>query len=182
VSALVLTLVTGNEGKLEEWQRLVPAEFALENIKLDLDELQSFDVDQIVEAKVRAAYEAIGKPVVVDDVSAGLESLKGLPGPFIKYFEERLGQDALYRLAGTDKRATVQCTIGYFDGSQLLLAHGRVNGKVVLRRGERLFGFDCVFVPNGQTKTYAEMTGPQKDAVSHRGLAVRDLLTQLKEL
>ena len=178
----VLTLVTGNEHKRREWRRLVPPSIRLETVKLDIDELQSFDVDVIIADKARRAYEQTGRPVVVEDVAAGLDGLRGLPGPFIRYFEERLGHDALFQLAGRDRGAAVSCTIAYYDGRKLLLAHGRLKGEVVPARGRRLFGFDCVFVPDGQTKTFAEMTPDEKDALSHRSLAVKDLLAQLKEL
>jgi non-canonical purine NTP pyrophosphatase (RdgB/HAM1 family) len=173
-----ITLVTGNRQKLREFQRLLPPSFEFEMVALDLNEIQSFDPKVIVEDKVRRAYEKVQRPVVVEDVSAGLDSLNGLPGPFIKFFEQQLGKDALYKLAGADTRATVTCTIGYYDGTHVSYAVGTVSGHAVPMRGTNGFGFDAVFMPDGHNKTFAEMDPSEKDAVSHRGRAVRQL-TQL---
>jgi non-canonical purine NTP pyrophosphatase (RdgB/HAM1 family) len=174
-----ITLVTGSDHKLQEWRRLFPGSLKLESHKLDLTEIQSLDSKLIVEAKVTAAYEILRRPVLVEDVTAGLDALQGLPGPFIKFFEEKLGKDALYRLAGEAAAAKVSCTIGYFDGTKLLFGYGEIHGTAVASRGTNGFGFDTVFQPAGQTKTFAEMDATEKDAISHRHLAIEDLLKQL---
>ncbi len=175
----IVTLVTGNKNKLREFGRLLPEDFPYTHQGLDLDEIQSFDSIEIIADKARRAYEIIGSPVIVEDVSAGLECLNGLPGPFIKYFEERIGQEALYLLANDDKRATITCNIGYYDGTRLVTGVGIVEGTVVPTREDTGFGFDNVFIPNGQNLTFAEMGDDLKDTIGHRGLAVRDLLKNL---
>jgi inosine triphosphate pyrophosphatase len=174
-----ITLVTGSAHKRAEYQRLLPANLAVIVRDIDLIEIQSFDAIEIIADKAKRAYDQIGGPVIVEDVAVGLDSLNGLPGPFIKFFNQQLGPDALYQIAKDDKRATVTCTIGYYDGARLLMANGEVKGSVVPLRGDSAFGFDAVFVPKGQAKTYAQMTDGEKDAISHRGLAVKDLLAQL---
>lgn len=175
-----LTLVTGSKGKLAQWQRLLPDDFLLESIAIDLPEIQTLDLKKLVADKARHAYAKVNKPVVVEDVSAGLNHLEGLPGPFIKFFEERLGQNALYKLAGREAAATVSCTIGYFDGTSILYAYGEVTGTVVAPRGNNGFGFDVVFMPNGCSQTYAEMDAADKDMISHRSLAIADLAIKLR--
>lgn len=175
-------VVTGNTHKLASFERhLKGYDFAM--AELELEEIQSLDARVIIEDKVKRAYAAIGKPVVVEDVSAGLDNLGGLPGPFIKFFEERLGKDALHQLSGQPSApATVVSTIGYYDGSRLLVTEGVVHGTVVAARGENGFGFDACFVPDGQSKTYAEMTFSEKDAISHRSLSISALLRELEKL
>ena len=175
------TLVTGNTGKLVEFKRLLPTNWTYDHHDLDLTEIQSLDNNEIVTAKVKAAYAALQRPVVVEDATAGLDDLGGLPGPFIKFFVNQLGDDALYKLRG-QSAATVICTIGYYDGISLLLATGTVHGTAVASRGEFGFGFDRCFMPDGQTKTYAEMSPAEKDVLSHRRLAVDNLVAQLKRL
>jgi len=173
-----ITLITGNAHKLQEWQRMAPASMQLRNQSIDLEEIQSFDSTEIVRHKVRQAYDIVQAPVIVEDVSAGLNKLNGLPGPFIKFFIERLGQDALVQLGGENAAATAVCTIAYYDGEREIIVTGVKKGTVVPMRGEG-FGFDVVFVPNGQTKTYSEMTRPEKDAISHRRKAIDALLKEL---
>lgn len=178
-----LTLVTGNKGKLAEWQRIFPPEFTIEAVDIDLDEIQSLDIRKVVADKARRAYEKIGKPVLVDDIAAGLDKLDGLPGPFIKFFINTLGKDAMYRLAGNEEAAaTVTGAAAYYDGTHMLCGIGKVHGKMVMPRGESGFGFDFSFVPDGHSKTYAEMGAEEKDKISHRRLAIEDLVSQLKQL
>jgi len=176
-----LTLVTGNKHKLAEWQRIVPADIQLDTIDIDLDEIQSMDVEKIVADKVKRAYAAAGKPVVVEDVSAGLDNLGGLPGPFMKFFEKQLGKDALFQLAKHEgDPVTVRCGMAYYDGQSLIVVASKVPGRVAPASGENGFGFDYCFIPDGQNKTYAQMTAAEKDSVSHRGKALAQLLEKLQ--
>jgi inosine triphosphate pyrophosphatase len=170
-------LVTGNANKLREWHRLLPPDFMLESADIDLPEIQSIDLEEIVADKAKRAYQALVKPVIVEDISAELVSMNGLPGPFIKFFIKAMGEDVLYQLTGEKGGdAIISCTIGYYDGNELLLATGKVPGKVVSQRGEGGFGFDKVFIPEGSTKTYSEMTPEEKDQVSHRSRAIAAFL------
>ncbi|MDB5166375.1 MAG: inosine triphosphate pyrophosphatase isoform [Candidatus Saccharibacteria bacterium] len=176
-----LTLVTGSANKLKEWQRLLPADIALDHVAYDLTEIQSADAAEIATAKAKAAYELAGVPVVIEDVSAGLDSLAGLPGPYIKFFEEKLGPAALFTVAGNvEAAATATCYLAYYDGTDTLIFTGTTHGKTVSPRGENGFGFDTVFMPEGQTKTYAEMSPAEKDSLSHRSRAIAKLVEHLK--
>jgi len=181
-----ITLVTGNPNKLRELTAIAPAGFAFTNQKVELEEIQSLDLRAIVEDKVRRAYDRLKTPVIVEDVSAELASLHGLPGPFIKFFEERLGRGALYTLSKTQNdRLTIRCIAAYYDGQKILYGEGAIEGTVVAPRGQNGFGFDCVLVPDTQPtgdtepRTVAEMTDDEKNAISHRAQALRALITQL---
>ncbi|MEO8862891.1 MAG: non-canonical purine NTP pyrophosphatase [Candidatus Saccharimonadales bacterium] len=177
-----LTIVTGNPNKLREWQSLVPSDFKLSSVDIDLDEIQSLDLTAIAKDKAKRAYSIVNKPVVVEDIAAELVELNGLPGPFIKYFEQNLGQDALFKLASkSGAKAIVTCTICYYDGKDAVIAQASVNGKVVASRGENGFGFDKVFILDGQSRTYAEMTPTEKGLISHRSKAIKILLARLTD-
>ena len=174
-------LVTGNTHKLEEWRRQLPSDISIDSIDLDLPEIQSMDPEEIMADKAKRAYEATGKPVVVEDVSAGLVKLGGLPGPFIKFFIKALGNDALFTLAGNEgESAVVSCSVAYYDGQNLLTVRGDVKGTVVSSRGDNGFGFDQTFIPDGQGSTYAEMSAEQKDNVSHRSAAIKLFVNELR--
>ncbi len=161
---------------------MMPADIALTNHSVDLDEIQSLDADTVIAHKARQAYEQLKVPVAVEDVMSGLDELGGLPGPFIKFFVEKLGPDALYKMHKGSNRATAICTIGYYDGSSLIIARGVVHGQAVEPRGDTGFGFDCSFLPDGQQQTFGEMPRELKDQVSHRALAIHDLVRQLRAL
>jgi non-canonical purine NTP pyrophosphatase (RdgB/HAM1 family) len=175
-------VVTGNPHKLASFERHLHG-YDFEMVDLDLPEIQSMSSQDIITDKVRRAYAEINKPVLVEDVSVSLECLNGMPGPFIKFFEEQMGDDAIYQLAnGRSPLATVTSTLGYYDGAQLIITDGIVRGQVVAPRGDKRWGFDCCFVPDGQTKTYGEMSFEEKDAISHRSLSIAALLAKLKQL
>jgi len=180
---MIITIVTGNANKLAEIQKITPAGLELTNQKIDVDEIQSLDLHAIVEHKLRQAYGVVKGPVVVEDVSAGLASLNGLPGPFIKFFEQELGRGALYRLTkATNDRITIRCSAGYYDGNTMLFGEGIIEGTIVEPRGENGFGFDCVTMPDGYDRTMAEMTAEEKNSISHRGKAFEDLFSQITSL
>ena len=83
-----VTFITGNQKKVEYMRKLLT--MPIEHIKLDLEELQSLDLREVVEHKVRQAYDIIQKPVIVGDISLEFCMLGRLPGPFIKFFEKEL--------------------------------------------------------------------------------------------
>lgn len=179
-----IILVTGNAGKLKELLAIAPARLNLASQKVDLHEIQSLDLREIVAFKLREAYRQIGQPVLVEDVSAELASLNGLPGPFIKFFVQQLGRDALYQIQkAANDTVIIRCLAGYFDGNNMIFGEGIVQGHITAPRGENGFGFDSVVVPedqpNGAQKTFAEMTTEEKNALSHRGRAFRNLFDSL---
>lgn len=176
-------LVTGNANKLAEWRRLLPPSVDINSVDVDLTEIQSSDPEEIVADKAKRAYAVVGKPVVVEDVSAGLVKLGGLPGPFVKFFIKSVGEDVLFKLADHEgDAAVVSCSIAYYDGQNLVTVKGEVNGTVVASRGENGFGFDKTFVPDGEMKTYAEMTSEEKDTASHRSLAIKIFVKELENV
>jgi len=176
-----ITVVTGNPNKLKEIQAIVGGELELVSHSIDLIEIQSLDLQEIVEHKVRAAYDIVKSPVIVEDVSAGLDDLGGLPGPFYKFFREKLGDTILVKLASiaASNRVTIRCLAAYYDGKQVLYGLGEIHGIIVETRGDHGFGFDPVVVPDGQTLTLAEMTPEAKNQMSHRGQAFKKLFAQL---
>jgi len=177
-------LVTGNLNKLKELKAMAPANLELSSREVDLTEIQSLDLHEIVEDKVKRAYEIVQSPVIVEDVSAGLDDLGGLPGPFYKFFREKLSDTILLQLSSLAKsnKVTIQCLAAYYDGENLLFGHGVLRGTTVEPRGQNGFGFDPVVVPDGQKRTIAEMSAEEKNQISHRGQAFRSLLAQLEAL
>lgn len=181
-SMQTITLVTGNSNKAHEYETLLSTTSSTTFVtrKIDIAEIQSLDLEVIVRDKLYRAYDMIQAPVVIEDVAAGLASLNGLPGPFIKFFEEKLGASALHILAKQpDERVTILCIAGYYDGERILVGVGELRGTIVAPRGENGFGFDSVIVPDGENQTMAEMSEEKKNSISHRAKAVEALLKQL---
>ncbi len=161
--------ITGNQSKADYLAKTLGIQ--LEHHKVDLDEIQSKSLEEIVTHKVKQAYDILQKPVLVEDVSLGFDALGGLPGPFIKFFvEAEDGLEKLCRLLdGFDNRsAEAACVFGYYDGEQLELFRGSLRGTIAEQpRGENGFGWDKIFCPEGYGgKTRAELT-PSDDAATY---------------
>jgi XTP/dITP diphosphohydrolase len=176
-----LLLVTGNPGKLIEARRLAGSE--LVSIALDLPELQSLDLEDVLSAKSEAAFAAAGRPVVVEETGLELAAMNGFPGPLVRWMLEAMGAEGVARAAISlgDARAKAVCLLAWTDGSETVVGRGETSGVLVLPgRGSRGFGWDPVFQPEGESRTYGELDDAGKDALSHRGRAWRDLLSRLR--
>lgn len=172
-------LVTGNPAKLAEARRLLPG---LGSQPLDLPEIQSLDLEEILRHKAREAWSRLGRPLIVDETGLALHALGGFPGPLVRWMLESIGPEGMARLAASegDRRATAVCSLLFTDGEREISGRGEVEGELVLpARGEHGFGWDPVFRPAGSTRTYAEMEPAEKDRGSHRGLAWRALAEAL---
>ena len=179
-------LITGNPGKLRELQAVLPPSLGLTHKDLDLNEIQSIDPHEIVSHKVREAYRIVGEPVIVEDVSAELESLNGLPGPFVKFFMQKLGNDSLYKLGGEGDRVTVRCTMAYFDGEREIIADGIMLGTITAPTDHNKlgsgFGFDSVIIPDGYDQTLYDLGIETKNTLSHRYHAAIKMADALAEI
>jgi non-canonical purine NTP pyrophosphatase (RdgB/HAM1 family) len=156
MKSINLTFVTGNIKKAEYLEKLLGLK--IKNQKLDLYEIQSLDVNKIVENKVKQAFDLIKSPVLVEDVSLEFEELNGLPGPFIKFFVDNLPFEKICSLVKENRKATARCVFGYFDGVNLKLIEGKLKGTISVEpKGENGYGWDKIFIPDGYEITRAEM-------------------------
>lgn len=177
--------ITGNQNKADYLAKLLS--LPLEHQKINLDEIQSVSLEEVVEHKVRQAYEIAQRPVLVEDVALSFEALGGLPGPFVRFFVEApSGLENLCRmLDGFDDRAAVaSCVFGYYDGQKLELLRGDLRGKIADHpRGEGGFGWDKIFCPEGYDgKTRAELTPEQNDITYTTIKPITELREFLKNL
>jgi inosine triphosphate pyrophosphatase len=158
------TFITGNQSKADYLSRQLGVE--IPHQKLELDELQSIDLHKIVEHKLEQAYEAIKKPVLVEDVSLVFNALGHLPGPYIKWFLDYAGADACCRMLDgfDDRSAVIRCTFGYYDGERMEFFDSELAGTISDHpRGENGFGFDEFFINDGYDITRAEMTQEENE-------------------
>lgn len=171
--------MTSRAEKVREAARLG---FELERVDLDLRESQALDPALVAREKVESAWKSLRRPVLVED--SGLEILAwgGFPGALVKWLEKTAGLDGIVRMldAFPDRGARAVCAIACFDGERLLAARGLAEGSIAeAPRGTGGFGWDAIFVPRGSERTFAEMAAAEKDQVSHRGRAWRELSGKL---
>ncbi|XP_054806928.1 inosine triphosphate pyrophosphatase isoform X2 [Prosopis cineraria] len=166
-----VTFVTGNAKKLEEVRTILGQSIPFKSLKLDLPELQG-EPEEISKEKARLAAAQVNGPVLVEDTCLCFNALKGLPGPYIKWFLQKIGHEGLNNLlmAYDDKSAYALCAISFAVGPSCepVTFIGKTMGKIVPARGPNDFGWDPVFQPDGYEQTYAEMTKEEKNKISHR--------------
>ncbi len=175
------TLVTGNRGKLDEARRMVGAD--LEAVEIDLPEIQSLALEEVLAAKAEEAWRRLGRPLVVEDTGLELPALGGFPGPLVKWMLEAVGPEGIARtaIALGDPRATARCGLVYRDAERSVFVEGVTSGSLVLPpRGDLGFGWDPIFLPEGGPATYGELPPEAKLAISHRGRAWQALLAKLQ--
>lgn len=153
-----VTFITGNQSKADYLAKYLG--MPVQHRKIDLDEIQSLDLHEIVEHKVRQAFQLTKSPVIVEDVSLEFAALGRLPGPFIKFFVEELDlQDLCDLTIGKNSNATARCTFGYYDGVALKLFDGALSGTIAPHpAGSKGFGWDQIFIPDGYSVTRASLS------------------------
>ena len=174
-----VVFVTGNKNKLIEVRQMMGDGVEIEAKSLDLPEYQGEPLE-IAAKKCMTAYDLLKQPVIVEDTGLCFNALGGLPGPYIKWFLEKLGPSGLHKLlAGFhDKSGYAQCIFAYFDGttmSEPKLFDGRCPGTIIEPVGSTFFGWDPIFKPDGYSESYAQMDKEIKNSISHRGRAFKQL-------
>lgn len=134
--------------------------FPIKHQKTDLDEIQSLDLREVVEHKVRQAYASLWKPVLVEDTSLEFCTLGKLPGTFIRFFIQEMWYEKTCRLLdGRDRSAIGRTTYAYFDGERLEFFSGMLRGTIAEKPWfDNWFGWDRIFIPEGYTTTRSELS------------------------
>lgn len=167
--------ITGNIGKFNETKHYIND---LEQLDIDLVEIQSLDPQKIIEHKLHEASKVYDGEFIVEDTCFYLECLNGLPGPYIKWFEKTVGLEGIYNIAKgfNNFNAKVVITFGYLDKSKSIHYFSTEKvGTVVFPRGTNGFGWDPIFVPDGHTKTHAEMSVDELKEVKLRGKVAKQV-------
>jgi non-canonical purine NTP pyrophosphatase (RdgB/HAM1 family) len=176
-----LILVSTNPNKGIEAERILGV--PLLRVSLSLPEIQAATVEEITRYKLEMAKTKGYNRLIVEDVSLGFDELGNFPGPYVRWLLEAAGGKGLAAIAYAlnNRAARAQCCVGYWDGRRVKMFLGETTGEVLVQpRGERHFGWDAWFQPAGSDKTFAELTAEEKDALSHRGRAYRQLAEHLR--
>ncbi len=167
---------------------------------LSLDDVPPFDeapetgatFEENALAKARDAFRATGLPSVADDSGLSVDALNGMPGVLSARWCGRHGDDAantalllaqLSDVPSERRGAAFVSACALVSSAGEVVVRGEWQGSIVREpRGEGGFGYDPVFLPAGSSRTAAELSPSEKDAVSHRGRALRLLVPALREL
>ncbi|GLX01274.1 XTP/dITP diphosphatase [Microtetraspora sp. NBRC 16547] len=195
-----VVLATRNAGKVAELRRIL----AESGAQVELLGMDSFpEVPDVAETgltfaenallKAHAVASETGLPAIADDSGLCVDALNGMPGIFSARWAGSHGDDKanldllLAQVSDVPdgrRRAHFACTaaLALPSGAEQVV-EGTVDGVLIREpRGTNGFGYDPIFVPEGETRTTAELSPEEKDAISHRGRAFRALAAELPEL
>ncbi len=173
-----ILFATGNKHKLGE-ANSIGKKFGVKFRKVDVPypEIRDTDVARVAEAGAKFVFEKIKNPVIVEDSGLYIEALDGFPCTYSKFVFEKIGNEGILKLMETkdNKNAKFKSAIGYCDGKVVKVFVGIVEGKITKNvKGSSGFGYDPIFVPRGQKKTFAE-DYELKNRISHRNTAITEL-------
>ncbi|HCQ9967769.1 non-canonical purine NTP pyrophosphatase [Acinetobacter baumannii] len=163
-----IIVTTGNPCKLKELNHYMQGtEVSFVSRQTKIEELQTFNESELLNDKLEKAFAIFKEPVLVEHASLYLEILNNFPGGLTEIFWETLQADKFCELfKGT--KIVAKTSIGYCDGRKTYNFEGISEGIVSNQpKGDRSFQWDCVFIPMGYEKTYAEL-GDEKLEISMR--------------
>lgn len=188
-----LIFATHNPNKLKEIQSLLPKEIEL----FSLEEIGCFEeipetaetIEENALLKARYVKKNFGHDCFADDTGLEVEALNGAPGVYSARYASEEKSDAanieklLSELSNEKNRSShFKTVIALILNGEEFLFEGICDGKIIEdKRGNNGFGYDPVFVPSGQTKTFAEMELSKKNEFSHRGKAFRKLVNYFRK-
>ena len=188
-----LIFASNNAHKLHEIKAIVPEGFRVVSLEEagvfeDLAETAS-TLEGNALMKAERVFERTGLPCFADDTGLEVEALDGAPGVYSARFAgpQRSDEDNMALLLqklmnASSRRARFRTAIALVGMGKPVVVEGIVSGEIVLEpRGTMGFGYDPVFMPEGHARTFAEMTGEEKNALSHRGRAVQALMRHLAQ-
>ena len=183
-----LIFASHNKNKVKEVKSLIPVTInllSLDDINL-LNEIEetSTTIEGNALLKAQTIYKQTGINCFADDSGLLVDALNGAPGVYSARYAGEQKNDAdnmqklLFNLKNIETRdahfKTVMALI--IDGKDYLF-EGIINGKIISEKtGTNGFGYDPIFVPNGYTETFAQLNSETKNAISHRGIALKKMI------
>ena len=180
-----LYILTRNPGKLSEFKNMIEDQLdvRLEPLGINKLEIQSSRLEDVAVYSAVQAFVQVGKPLIVEDAGLFIRALNGFPGVYSSYVYETIGVRGILKLMEDvkDRRALFKSVVAFAYDEGVKVFTGTVTGNITEEeRGSHGFGFDPIFIPEGSTRTFAEMSLEEKNRLSHRGKAVSKLIEWLK--
>ena len=188
-----LVFASNNKNKIQEIQALVPNTFqilSLEEIGCTEDIPETADtIEGNAILKANYVTEKYGYNCFADDTGLEVEILNGAPGVYSARYagEQKDANDNMDKLLSelkdkSNRKANFKTVIALnLNGKQNLFT-GIINGKIIEEKiGNNGFGYDPIFVADGYEKTFAELSMEEKSTISHRGIAVKELILFLQK-
>lgn len=173
-----LYFITGNKNKVREAEKRFGPEFEIIQRDLNPPEIQADTPEEVALFSAEWVSRSFSEPFFLEDSGLFIDSLNGFPGVYSAYVYKTLGYMGILRLMeGIEERgARFIAAIAYHDGKETKIFRGEVSGTIsYIPRGENGFGYDPIFIPEGESRTFAEMSTEKKGKISHRGRALEEM-------
>ncbi|MHA2424754.1 MAG: RdgB/HAM1 family non-canonical purine NTP pyrophosphatase [Candidatus Thorarchaeota archaeon] len=172
-----LILVTQNKHKLRELRPLFE-EYGIELATTTIPklEIRSNDVERVALEAAKIGFFEAKQPVVLDDTALYIDALEGFPMTYAGFVLKTLGRKGILKLMDgvKDRRARFATAVGFSDGETLATFKGVMEGSIAEKEeGEDGFAYDPIFIPEGESRTYAQLSFEEKVKISHRTKAFR---------
>ena len=168
--------VTTNNGKFEEVKRMLPGHELIRK-NMTYPEIQTDSTEEVAKFGMDFLVKKMEGNIMLEDSGLFVESLNGFPGIYSSYVFKSIGNEGILRLMeGMEMRnAYFKSVIAFYDG-KVRIFEGVCRGSISLNiRGKGGFGYDPIFIPEGNNITFGEMSREEKNGYSHRGRAVEKL-------
>ena len=185
-----IVLASSNAGKIRELKELLK-DFEIAGYKesgydFEIKETgNSFYENALIKAK--AVFNATGLPAISDDSGLKVNALGGAPGIYSARYSGGNDADNIEKLLSelkdkTDRTASFSCCMVYYDGKRIIAETGTTKGEILFSpQGENGFGYDSVFYSYDLKKPFGLATEKEKNSVSHRSRALKEIVKKIEE-
>jgi XTP/dITP diphosphohydrolase len=175
-----LYFASSNENKFLEIENLLEKEkgIKIHFSKVILKEIQSESIIEVAEDKVKKAFNMIKEPVIVEDDGLFIKDLNGFPGIYSSFVFKTIGNKGILNLLkdNENRKASFTSIFSFFDGKIIESFSGETTGYITTKILPEGWGFDPIFKPENEDKTYGQIDILKKNEISHRSKALRKFL------
>ena len=179
---LKITFVTSNANKFSEALLILGKHVQLSQEALELEEIQSVELEKVARHKLMHAYAKLQQPLFCEDTGLHIAELNNFPGALIKHYLDRVGTEGIGHLHGGSP-AYAKTVVGYHDGENIHFFTGIIHGIIAARPQGKGFGWSTIFIPHiegrNNTKSFAEIPITLKNEISMRSQALKEMLDHI---
>jgi len=182
-----LYFITSNKGKaVEAKTKFLETDIKIVQENLGYPEIQADSLEEVAVFGAEDVKKRFNQPFFLEDAGLFIEALGGFPGVYSAYVFYRIGCEGVLKLMENvdNRKASFRSVIAYVEpGKKPRLFVGECIGKLSLRAmGDHGFGYDPIFIPDGETRTFGQMEAEEKNMFSHRGRSLEKLMNFFKNL
>lgn len=181
---MTIQFITTNAGKFAEVsERCAAANVKLVHLDRSYPEIQTDRLEKVLKYAAAGLDDEVKGDYLIDDSGLFIEALGSFPGVYSAFVQKKLGNRGVLKLmtGETYRAAFFETVLLLRQGDEHEVFHGQCRGTIAdAERGKGGFGYDPIFIPDGESRTFGEMTVAEKNKISHRARAVDSLLAFLE--